>query len=462
MGKFVHRVGGSEIPRFGGMRKECDPGALPPEMFREAINVRYKGKGGPMLSRPGQAKLNGIPLTGGIMGIFSGEYQLGGEQVDLDPNYHCADSEIGLGGLADITKPSLYIVGGNSDVPGLHYFNELQFPLVRHQAYDPAAAYDSVMAAFGDGTLWTCGIIGGTVHLKTSVRGSLPTVMALIPLIGSNVFGSIEKHEGLIYFSVGAPSVDGDTRVYQIPFTGGPVVVDDTPGRKGVPFLKSMGTGQGLYSIHGAYDVFIGAGGGKIRRKATSGSGWVELVMSLSTFQCVGPPAVYKNALWTLGFKNVAGSQRTAVVLKIQGTTVTTARDIGGADGSFYMFPTVFNNYLYYLYHPAGTSNFFVGRFDGTTWDDTHKDLGGQFGTGIISGFLTFSPAYAWLGVLEGELVAILRGNAGSCPYSLLTSPGTNTGGAWVEKLPTLPGKKVYIVEPVGVSTFGVNIAAVI
>ncbi len=63
---------GHQISTLGGVRRDCQPGAIPPNQFRDAINVRFSGGG--ISERGGQSKLNvNQVLEGCITGIIPGD-----------------------------------------------------------------------------------------------------------------------------------------------------------------------------------------------------------------------------------------------------------------------------------------------------------------------------------------------------------------------------------------------------
>ena len=415
MGKFTHRVGGEDIPRFGGVRQECDPGAIPPNMFRNAVNVRYKG--GRLVSRGGQSKFNASALSGRVQGIFSSEFEFSTNV----PVGGCPD--IGVGGGTEIGSQKLYLLGGDSKYIGYYYFSEDQYPLLRRQPYDITRKVDTALASFGDGVMWVGGFDENLNYLQRFARGGAPTTMATVARVaGTATFCDIERYQGVIYFSVGSNTYS-DCRVYR--YAGGVIVEDDSPfaavSERGTPHLRALGAD--LYMIRGGKFTATTT---KIRRK--SAGVWATLTPSIANFTCFGQPAVYGDALYAFGEEGEAGA---ATALKIVGATVTTARALANPSDTFRL-PTVFNGYLYYLYEDwnPGTltlDGLYVGRFDGTTWDDTHKNLFAQFPLLQRPGF------WSYLGVFDGKLRAVLLyGDIyGGCPYTVFSSPGLNVAGTW-------------------------------
>jgi len=420
MGKFTHRVGGEDIPRFGGVRQECDPGAIPPNMFRNAVNVRYQG--GRLVSRGGQSKFNASALSGRVQGIFSSEFEF---STDTPVGAWCSD--IGVGGGTEIGSQKLYLLGGDSKHIGYYYFSEDQQPVLRRQPYSITWKTDRALASFGDGVMWVGGADETKNYLQRFSRGGAPVTVASVNRVGGDAtICDIERYQGVIYFSVGS-TTPSSCKVYR--YAGGVIVEDDSPftiaTEHQTPHLRALGAD--LYMVRGGSFTAATA---KIRRK--SAGVWSTLTPSISNFTSHGQPVVYGDALYALGRAGEAGSP---AAIKIVGATVTTAHTLAGNSDRF-LLPTVFNGYLYYLYEDwdPGTLallGLYVGRFDGTTWDDTHKNLLSQFP--LIQG----APYVAFLGAFDGKLRAVLTdwtwGPYAECPYTVFSSPGLNTAGTWTK-----------------------------
>lgn len=418
MGKFIHRVGGQEIPRFGGVHQECDPGAIPPNMFRNAVNVRYQG--GRLVSRGGQAKFNASALLGRIQGIFCGEYQF----VESAPPSLCA--ETGSGGAGAIDGPRLYILAKAFDQAGagpyggfFFYFSKNQDPVLRLAAYPPlmpatTSRWDTVIAPYGDGVALVGGEDAGALTLKEWVRGGTPALLASL-LIGDAALraSSIAIYNGVPYLGVYAnPTALG---VYRYNAATKTLTSDDLPaGGVNYSAVRVAVLGSDLYAI---YDG--GSFAAVIRRKEPA-MGWVDIT-TVPPFQfqeTVTSTAVYDNALHFI--THVGGNG------KVVGSTVTIPRRVGGLAGHFRL--AVFNGYLYY-FRPGGT----IGRFDGTTWIDAHKDLSAQFSIPIAD----FKGPW-FFGEFEGNLVLVV-GVADmyteTCYINIFSSPGVTTSGTWVAHL---------------------------
>lgn len=418
MGKFIHRVGGQDIPRFGGVRQECDPGAIPPNMFRNAVNVRYQG--GRLVSRGGQSKFNTGALSGRVQGIFSSEFEF---STDVPVGAWCSD--IGVGGATEIGSEKLYLLGGDSKYIGFYYFSEDQQPVLRRQPYDIIRTADVALASFGDGFMWIGGFDETKNYLKSFSRGGAPTTLASVDRVsGTATFCDIERLGGTIFFSVGSGTYSA-CRVYR--YSGGAIVEDDTPfalnSERGTPHLRALGSE--LYMVRGGKATATTT---KIRRRYAGA--WSTLTPSIANFTSLGQPVVYEDAIYAFGQEGETGSP---AVIKIVGTTVTTVHTLPAGTSDLFCLPTVFNGYLYYLYEDwnPGTltlDGLYVGRFDGTTWDDTHKNLFAQFP--LVQG-IAFN---SFLGVFDGKLRAVLSDALyGDCPFTVFSSPGFNTAAPWTK-----------------------------
>jgi hypothetical protein len=96
----------------------------------------------------------------------------------------------------------------------------------------------------------------------------------------------------------------------------------------------------------------------------------------------------------------------------------------------------VFNGFLYYGWRNTSNGHIVIGRYDGTTWTDTHKDLTAQASdSGSVPSRISnrIDDLIAHRGVLYG----IVFTSAGVSPVTdegeyLVYSDGTNTSGTWI------------------------------
>ena len=408
MGKFNHRVGSKDVPHFGGVRRESDPGAIPPTMFRDAVNIRFKG--GVPISRGGQEKRTANPLTGRIQGIFSSEYRfsealVGGSGVYPD----C----IAFGGGLDVDGPRLYYVLGSIFI----YFAENQYPLTRGQDY-ASGHQDYLMESFEDGVGWVGGDDGANFLLSRFARGSTPSVVASVGMpTGATYLCSIAAVGGDIYFACTGPPQFGSAAIYR--YSSGVATIDEHPVGVGASVVApQLGVlGDDLYYARGstASDVPL------IRRK--SGGVWGTLTHPYSIWTPIDGPVVFNGELYYFGSTVEVGRKN---IFKISGTTVTEVATPATVTPAFR--PVVFNGYIYYFYGGAA-DHLYVGRFDGTTWTHTHKDITGQF-AGVLASVNT-KPS---LVPFQGKLRANLKDNGGGCDTRVYSSPPVATDGDWVRE----------------------------
>lgn len=95
----------------------------------------------------------------------------------------------------------------------------------------------------------------------------------------------------------------------------------------------------------------------------------------------------------------------------------------------------VFNGYLYYGWRRTTDNHLLIGRYDGTTWTDAHKDLTAQAtDTGSVPSLLSnrIDDLIAHRGVLYAIAFSAFQASpAVEEGEYLLYSDGTDTGGLW-------------------------------
>lgn len=126
----------------------------------------------------------------------------------------------------------------------------------------------------------------------------------------------------------------------------------------------------------------------------------------------------YKDRLYIGGYDDA--TDNTGVILTYDGTSLTVARtltvsassgDVGCVDLA------VTFGYLYYAYNALDMSVAKIGRYDGTTWTDSHKDM-----NAVVSG-CTIGRIYPFRGSL---LVGLAQ------QLGLYASPLSDTSGTYV------------------------------
>lgn len=421
MGKVVYRVGG-KIPRQRGARRECDPGAIPPDRFRDVINGRFVGL--ELASRGGQSKLTASPLGGCITGIFSAEYQ------DATPaggnNWSSAvfNNELYLGSQRGGTfgappySWSVRKVTNFSANPKM--FMHVQGTGVLH-FYDPLL--NPTMQLYTGEVLEAARLTGGpNLSDYSSSGGSQNDLISCMLGFSGNLFVG---QKGLTAPLNGVYRLDGLV-----------LVPDDVPpsepGNSTVQFLAALA--GSLYAAWASNGVGANppgfAPGHPIIRKRTGADSWSTLATfpnSTTVSHSIQDVAVYSGLIWLLVRRtDYTGSTATGGSIQLwtfDGVTLALARTVVTEVATP---PTVaaaalwvFNGLLYYGWGPAGATALRLGTFDGSVYTDTHKNFTGIANQNVMK-------SHPLLREFNGSLCAIDDSQG-----HLVLSPGVNTAGAW-------------------------------
>ena len=434
MGKLVHRVGTQEVPKFGGVRRECDPGAIPPHMFRDAINVRLKdAPGAPVVSRGGQSTY-GTPMVGCVRGIFSPEYQFD----DLQPCGVC--SEVWESGVGVIEGEQLYEVGlanlgpdkAGTFTPGVvyNYFSDGQTPKMRTyrnpDLYNPlnpninfnmVAFSDDGVTAYMAGVDWDISGNAVRIVLRSFSRGALPVEVAAIAAPSVDAFPvSIAVLAGDIFLTVAKASGTGSI-IYKV--SGTTFVVDDSPAT-GIPLLRKMGTD--LYAVYSFLPTAATTFAGKIRRRLAGT--WSDLTLpgTLTKFSATAHPTVLSGALYCPGFGAGATFNPAVLSIKVVGTTVTISDEVATTTSHGRFLQAVFDGFLYYCFLDE-SDVLYIGKYNGTTWTNTFKTM-----TGVDKNVIGFFASGGSLRLLT------LDATPAGCRKVIYSSPGVTVSGTWVKE----------------------------
>ncbi len=451
MGKLIHRVGTEAVPKFGGVRRECDPGAIPPHMLRDGINIRLKdAPGAPIVSRGGQTPY-GTPMVGCVRGIFAPEYQFD----DLQPCGLC--TEVWESGLGVIEGEQLYEVGldnlgpdrTSTFTPGgvYNYFSDGQTPKMRlyrnTDLYDPTnpnvnfnmvTFSDDGVLAYMAGVDWSPAGVALRIVLRSFNRGAVPVEVASIvapfadafpcsiAVLGSEVFLTVAKNAGT------------GSLIYRV--SGSTFVVDDSPAT-GIPLLRKMGSD--LYAVYSFDASAATTFAGKIRRRVAGV--WSDLVLpgTVGKFSASAHPMVLSGALYCPGFGDGAVFDPAVLVLKVVGTVVTIADEVATTTSHGHFFQAVFDGKIYYVFLDE-SDIVFIGQFDGATWTNEFKNLG----------FNASVQAPIGLMASGGSLRLLIPDTAPTeCKKILYSSPGLTVSGVWVKEA---THHKTYDGSPAGAS----------
>lgn len=439
MGKLVHRVGTEAVPKFGGVRRECDPGAIPPHMFRDLINVRLKdAPGAPVVSRGGQTPY-ASGIEGCVRGIFAPEYQF----EDLQPCGIC--SEVFESGLDELHGAQLYEVGlanlaqqiTTTHTPGAvyNYFSPVQSPVMR--TYRAADDFDPLlpntnlnMVVFTDdgstaymaGVDWDASNNATRISIRKFARGAAPVEVATIAAPYTDAFPVSLAYLPATFelFVTVARSNGTGSIIYKSDGAGG-LVIDNTPGGNGIPLLRRMGTElYAFFSFHtdGTQSTTFA---GRIRRRLAGVWSDLTLPAAVTKFSATSHPMEYSGALYCHGYGAASIFATAVLTLKVVGTVVTLEVEEGTTTSHGKTFQAVLGGNLYYVFIDE-SDNVFIGKFDGAAWTNEHKDLV------TIQRPLGLFP-------FSGSLRLLTLDTAPpDCKKVLFSSPGSVVSGTWVKE----------------------------
>jgi hypothetical protein len=356
------------------------------------------------------------------------------------PTSGCPD--VWLDGIEQILGERLYFLQYvSAGICGYFYFSDDQIPVLCLQTYPTGVEdYDAIIFASGDGGAFILGYDNTNYLLREFARRELPTLLAstakAVPGVGA------EGLAGIVYQGEPYIFVDLETSPAIYKYTGGALVAETIPA-VAPPAIPHMGfpamteffvVGDDLYHVSALIDPTTNPADPiytyyKIYRK--SGGTWTAFGLpEFSGVNLIVAGAVsYDGALYIFG---AGGGMFDWVVLKVVGSTVTLELVSTGMQLSS---PCVFNGYLYYIADPGASypNQPYLGRFDGTTWDDTHLAL---------SSFIPGMVGYGWdgpkgtvfLGAMGDSLRLIIFDEhpTSPCEFNIYSSPGINTAGTWV------------------------------
>jgi hypothetical protein len=385
--RYEFRTGVGEFVGWGGMMRDADPGSLPPNRPRIVVNGLFRNGG--IESRPGQMLLNQIAL--GDLDAFD----------DGQPILTLADFQI-------IQAIKLWIVVDGcpgQDPPAtagfgiLHYDQEQEPELQRAVYYDDLALCASLATYSG-------GLYAGLDdHFVRLSRVGVPWGLEGFDATAGGMHTPIKRFEGAIkvmYAFDGRLYLGLPTRI---------VAWDGTTAAPDLTGLSSPPLGMGTWREY--LLVGFGPGPGNIRRRAVGNPPGTWTTISAPGVSFIGTGYAYKDK-----FYFTDGSK----VWVYDGSTLTVATSPAGAT---HMTLAVAFGYLFYGY-ASGASHGVIGRFDGSTWSDTHKDLTAQPGLSNIIRVRSIC-------LYRNDLYACILSTVGAgSNTSWMRSDKADTAGDWV------------------------------
>lgn len=156
---------------------------------------------------------------------------------------------------------------------------------------------------------------------------------------------------------------------------------------------------------------------------------WIGVALPTTTWSSFDW-AVYKDVLYIAGRDDLTTTYAPRI-LSYSGTpaapgTVTQVNSPSATgstrdDGEGVLAMCVFDGFLFYAWQKISSGKLMIGRFDGTTWVDEHKDLGTQLSLVACGAMVVYNNELyvgAWKGANTGRIYK---------------SPGTVTTGTWTQ-----------------------------
>lgn len=477
-GVYSLRVG-LDIPRFRGVNREHDPGAIGADEFQYAENVRHDGMR--LKSRPGLAKVNGsAQLTGKVMGIFS-PYDAGAGGATGgggtgpgggDPN--------GPGGP---TVARILFVGEVALPPGpdqstrLLVFDSARSPKISVLPYvsansdasvpslEPILRYDEHVYGVRWGNVGSA-VMGllDRIHLSTfdpRPGQTYAEVFSQPELVWVNTIQNAGGNwplynpgvaEGKLWFygrdynyvshtNASAAGQVGHAKIWS--WDG--QTMDKQDHYAPVSYIDNIGSIRNaeVPSLFAEYrdQLIVFTERGETGSAATQRAAYRrdrDGRFTVITPSGTNPAyqvrytsaAEYNDVMYTLAQDKVAALGNLHVMSYNGSGQVTSAHTISGSAGGSTGPVIVFNNRLYYGWRANGATHLTLGMFDGTTWTDAHKTLSEVGSGGVQRAWPSIDPK-GGLQVLNDELYLVSQG------HGIWKSPGTNTSGTWTVEAST-------------------------
>jgi hypothetical protein len=377
------RVGAQgDIPRFGGIAPEGNPGNVPPNRFWRLINTRFVPTGG-IKSRQTIEVFNPLEPLGSITHVTS--------LYDFQTTV--------LRRLYVMVRGCISI--SSSVGSSLMWWDHDQSPTLQRGVYYSTSSGLPYFAPF-DGFLHI-GLDSSLGRFTTvnppygqeALAGSGTTQQQPIATFPGFSFTALRAFDGKLF---GALDAGAGSKIIT---WDGQAVRDDLTG---IPAPTQLGVWRNQLVAGFA----AAANQIRIRRTGSTPGTWTTVTPgagTIATEQMVS----YKDNLYITDANNF--------IWVYDGATLTVAHAIVNA----IMYGLeAFEGYLYFSYTDTGTSHGVIGRFDGTVWEDVHKDLTDQEPTHLYPKRLRR---------YRSDLYMAGATNTGS--GQLYVSPDSDTAGVW-------------------------------
>jgi hypothetical protein len=371
--------------------KEGRPSAIGYDRLRQAINVRL---GDEIESRGGQSKVNTVAVDECIYGIFDAQAE------DYASNAR------------------LWIAGGEAAASGtytLSSYHPDDSPTFQNIILNENPSETGLPLFVRDSSVWFGDApTSGARRICNLVRFSPPSGDTSLE---SGGYSFVPRFEASLSLHANTDLLSGVT------YVGGNGIVLSWDG---TTVLADSGSvfGGGVPRIIPFREDIYGAATHIFRKR--SGGTWSSISMPVGITSFVPNDwAVYKDVLYLVGYDHVGGNNNVSKIISFDGTTLTDVRtpEAAGFDSDGVMSCAVAFGYLYFVCEFDGVGAV-LGRYDGTTWTDSHKNMSAA---GVGS---AVSKAYDML-PYRGDLAMLIKESTPVATVRLIRSSGNATSSSW-------------------------------
>jgi hypothetical protein len=431
---------GVNIEHFGGVDVESDPAAVVDGRFQSLINALLGT--GPIKNRGGQSKTNLVAI-GNIEGMIDASDVGASHEIELEP---------APGGVLRL----FWIGTGSADT-------------IQHKTYDGATldTLSGTLAPEGGSPTALLSLVSGPPKLYVGVPSYLSGSDYILPLLrwtdGSPPSGALVNVGTIVNLGAGAGKAQAvvsalarrftrlyigigsqDTSLYATAsvysWDGATFTLEDTvtspwtaAGETIYPIL--LIDGQRVYAFYAGLHAADPDGDYKIRLRNSAGV-WSDLTLPAAMSNSLGHfiPTncdIFNGLVYVAGFgQDDANPIGQFIFSSNAGSNFSLERKIPDSGITAGVDLRTFNGYLYYLWRKLSTTNLFLGRYDGATWDDNHIDFTAAFPAELpING--------RGMEVYNGSLYISASGN-------LYKSNGVVTGSGWT-KIGAVSGPQIAV-----------------
>lgn len=390
---FEFRSKTKGFPNWVGVNKEGDPSFIPANQLVDGVNVRPELEG--YRARGGQSKAASNAASSRLDGIYEAS-DIGAVVTTAAPPSP-GRYVFFRGERAGFTAPVMFFydttgatmvvnqVGNTiaSGTPPIYKQSFRQVTLGQDRKIYFCTGVDSV----GGGAAFTPTLLQMVRSPFSAASVYSLTANSTPPQEFANVLEDPSSPGSFYlttqYFDDGSAPDHRDAKVYHTTLG-----LDDTAVKTGLgeafPFLASFnGT---IYAVHG----WPSPGSYELIRKRLSAGSWSNLTlpshpagMDATPLSC-GQPVVYNSKLWVPGhLVQIAGGNTVPWAVSVTASDVVTYEHQVSSTAGRFFFGGFFRAdiYLYYTWGATDlTSPNYLGRYDGSTWNDTYYQIDTTYG----------------------------------------------------------------------------------